>query len=213
MKKRRRRRRNRKLSHMGMLFLTILGIVLLGDVVGAVMYLRQTPEMQASLVDYVVSEGGYQSTFFQIFFSQIRYQLTIWGLGITLVGNLINVFLIFTRGVSAGFNLTFLIQELDFLTHFDVIILWLFQHLLVLLVMIVNVYFSVRFAYYMIRLALKKNYRGMKQQFRIYVNQLLVIIVLTLLSSLVTSAITPTVSEHLTLPDGYQEESVEEIGA
>lgn len=212
MKKRRRRRSHRRLSHMGMLFFSILGIVLIGDIVGAIMYLRQTPEIQESLVAYVMEQGENQSTFFQILSGQMRYQLTIWGLGATILGNLVNVFLIFTRGVSAGFNLTFLIREVGLFAHADVIFLWLFQHLLVLLVMILNVYFSVRFAYSMIKLGMKKNYRGMKKQARIYINQLIVIFVLTVLTSLVTTAITPNMSEHL-MPEDSQQEEIEEVEA
>jgi len=197
---------------MGMLFFSILGIVLIGDIVGAIMYLRQTPEIQESLVAYVMEQGENQSTFFQILSGQMRYQLTIWGLGATILGNLVNVFLIFTRGVSAGFNLTFLIREVGLFAHADVIFLWLFQHLLVLLVMILNVYFSVRFAYSMIKLGMKKNYRGMKKQARIYINQLIVIFVLTVLTSLVTTAITPNMSEHL-MPEDSQQEEIEEVEA
>jgi len=210
MKKTRRRKMNRKLSHMGILFFSILGIVLIGDVVGAIMYLRQTPEMQESLVQYVIEHSNHQSSFFQILSGQLRYQLTIWGLGATIIGNLVNVFLIFTRGVSAGFNLTFLIREVGFFSHPDVILMWLFQHLLVLLVMIINVYFSVRFAYTILKLALKKNYRHMKKQARIYVNQLLVIVVLTIFTSLVTSAIAPNVGAYL-IPGDEIVEEVEEI--
>ena len=212
MKKRRRRRGSRRLSHMGMLFLTILGIVLVGDVVGAIMYLRQTPEVQESLVEYVVSYVGYQQTFFQILWGQMRYQLTIWSLGATIIGNLVNVFLIFTRGVSAGFNLTFLIREVGFFAHGSVIFLWLLQHLLVLLVMILNVYFSVRFAYSIFRLAVKKNYRGMKKQVRLYLHQLVVIVVFTVFTSLVTSALVPNISDYL-LTDEEIVEEVEEIEA
>ena len=197
MKKMRRRRRSRKLSHIGMLFLGILAIVLIGDIVGAVMYLRQSPEVQEGLVQYVAQHADSQRSFFQILSGQMRYQLTIWGLGATIIGNLVNGFLIFTRGVSAGFNLTFLIREVTFSEGADLILIWLFQHTLVLVVTIINVYFSVKFAYVVLRSVIKKQYKWIKKYARIYVNQLVVVVILTIFTSLITAAITPDISEHL----------------
>ena len=175
-----------------MIILIILGIVLIGDVVGAVMYLRQAPEMQENLMSYVAI--GDSLSFFQIFWQQFLYQLTIWALGLTLIGNLVNLFLIFVRGVSAGFNLAVLIeQELST----GIIVLWLFQYLLILFTTILSVYFSIRFAYLIVKSLIKKKYKLIKKHLKLYVTQLIVVTLLTMFTSMTSAVVTPMIQDRL----------------
>ena len=207
MKNYRRRTIRRKLSPMGLILLTILVVVLIGDLVGALMYLRQSQEMQAALAEYVTGHIDNQGTFFQIFVGQMRYQLTIWGLGATIIGNFVNVFLIFTRGVSAGFNLTFLFNEVGFFHNPQIVLLWLIQHLLVLLVMMINVYFSLRFGYIFLKSLAKGKLKQAKKHGKIYLRQLVVIVILTLVTSTVSTLMTPNISEHVLMNTQHQEYS------
>ena len=188
MKKYRRskkRRQKRKLSNMTLIIFSILGIVLIGDIIGAMMYLRQTPDIQANLMQYMAT--GESLSFFQIFWRQFLYQLTIWTMGLTLIGNLVNVFLIFVRGVSAGFNLAVLIQE-EMGT--GTIVLWLIQYLLILFTTILSVYFSVRFAYLMVKSLIKKRYQLIKKHLKMYVTQFVIIMVLTTFTSMLSAVAT-----------------------
>ena len=189
----RRRRQKRKRSKMAIIIFTILAIVLIGDVVGAVMYLRQTPDMQESLMIYVTT--GDSLSFFQIFWQQFLYQLTIWTLGATLIGNIINLFLIFVRGVSAGFNLAVLIEQ-DIAT--SIIVLWLIQYLLILFTTILSVYFSLRFAYLMVMSLAKKKVKLIKKYIKLYVMQLMVILLLTLFTAMTSAVVTPIIQNYLT---------------
>lgn len=189
--KKRRQRQRRKISNMALIILSILGIVLLGDIVGAIMYLRQTPEMQAHLMQYIAT--GISLSFFQIFWRQLLYQLTIWTMGLTIIGNLLNLFLIFTRGVSAGFNLAVLVQGVGLGT----IILWLIQYILILFTTILSVYFSIRFAYLIIKSLTKKKYKLIKKHLKMYATQFVVVMVMVIFTSMLSSVIMPSIQYQM----------------
>ena len=186
-----KRRPKRKVSNLALIILGILAIVLIGDIIGAVMYLRQSPEMQASLMQYIAT--GDSMSFFQIFWQQFLYQLTIWTMGLTMIGNIVNLFLIFVRGVSAGFNLAILVQQADTWT----IVLWLFQYILILFTTILSVYFSLRFAYLVIKSLVKKKYKLIKKHFKLYVTQFIIIVVLTIFTSMLSAVTTPMIRQQM----------------
>ncbi|MCL1989364.1 MAG: stage II sporulation protein M [Defluviitaleaceae bacterium] len=190
-----KRRQKRKISPMERLIFSILGIVLLGDIVGAIMYLRQSPDVQADLMAYVAT--GNALSFFQIFWRQFLYQLTIWLMGLTLIGNVVNLFLIFVRGVSAGFNLAVLIREIGIASGAGVILLWLMQYILILFTTILSVYFSFRFAYFMIKCLMKKKYNLIKKHIKGYARQFVVLMVLTLFSAMLSAVTTPRIQQQL----------------
>jgi len=187
-----RRKQKRRFSNLAIIIFMILIIVLIGDIVGAMIYLRQTPEMQHSLMAYVAA--GDSMSFLQIFWQQFLYQLTIWSMGLTVIGIVINLFLIFVRGISAGFNLAILVQQE---VSIGIIMLWLLHYLSILFVTILSVYFSSRFAYLVIKNLLKKKYKLIKKHLRLYVTQFVFIILLTMVSSMLSAVVTPSVQHHL----------------
>ena len=185
-----RRSNKRKMSRMTIIILGILGVLLIGDIVGALMYARQTPTMQSELLVYIAT--GERLSFLQIFWQQFLYQFTIWTLGLTIIGNLVNIFLIFVRGVSAGFNMAVLIQK----ASFGVLILWLFQYLLIILTTVLSGYFSIRFAYLVIRALVLKKYALLKRHLKLYARQLVVIMVLTMITAVFSTVTTPLVQNQ-----------------
>jgi uncharacterized membrane protein SpoIIM required for sporulation len=202
MKKYQRRRRRKtshrkKLSHLTIVILVILGIVLLGDMVGAIMYVRQSPESKEALMHYFCDGASGHLSLFEIFWQQLMYQLTIWGLGLTIIGNVVNGFLLFARGVSAGFNLAFIIGASNDATSASILLLWSFQSLLILFTTILSVYFSIRFAYLVVKCIAKKKYQIVKKQLILYITQLGVVLVLTVFTSLVTAIVTPRITQAL----------------
>lgn len=180
---------------MARIIFGILGLVLLGDIIGAVMYLRQSPDMQANLTQYMAT--GEALSFFQIFWQQFIYQLTIWTMGLTVIGNIVNLFLIFVRGVSAGFNLAALVQGLGS-GGTGMIILWLIQYMFILFTTILSVYFSVRFGYLVIKSLLKKKYKLIKRHLKLYATQFVIIIMLTLFTSMLSAVTTPMIQNRMT---------------
>jgi len=191
----RKRRQKRKISNLALIIFSILGIVLLGDIIGAVIYLRQSPEMQANLMQYLAT--GNSLSFFQIFWRQFLYQLTIWTMGLTIIGNIVNLFLIFVRGVSAGFNLAVLVQEGGNSFGIGTVVLWLIQYILILFTTILSVYFSVRFAYLITKSLIKKKYKLIKKHLKLYATQFVVIIILTIFTSMLSAVTTPMIRNQM----------------
>jgi len=190
-----KKRQKRKFSNLALIIIIILGVVLVGDIIGAVMYLRQSPEMQANLMQYVAS--GNSLSFLQIFWRQFLYQLTIWTMGLTIIGNIVNLFLIFARGVSAGFNLAILVQEMSSINSIWVIILWILQYVLILFTTILSAYFSFRFAYLVIKCLIKKKYNLIKTHLKLYVMQFIFVMVLIMVTSMFTAVTTPIIQDRL----------------
>jgi len=185
-----KRNKKRKISRMMTIILGIIGVILIGDIVGAIMYIQQEPATQAQLAVYLTT--GQRLTLFQIFWQQLLYQFTIWTLGLTIIGNLVNIFLIFVRGVSVGFNLSMLAQE----ASFGVLLLWLVQYLFIILTTVLSAYFSMRFAYLVVKTLLKKRYDLLKRLFKTYATQLVIIVVLTMVTAIVSSVTTPLVQNQ-----------------
>lgn len=186
-----RRRKKRKISIMAVIILSILGIVLVGDIIGAVIYLRQTPEIRSELISYLVA--GDSMSFLEIFWQQFLYQLTIWTMGLLVIGNLVNIFLLFMRGVSAGFNMTIVAQN----ASAGVLVLWLIQYFLIIFTTILSVYFSLRFAYLVYKTLRIKKYKFLKKHLRVYATQFLFIVVLTMLSATFSRFTNPFVQEQI----------------
>ena len=190
-----KKRQKRKFSNLALIIFGILGVVLIGDIIGAIMYLRQSAGMQESLRQYVVT--GDSLSFLQIFWRQFLYQLTIWTMGLSIVGIVVNLFLIFARGVSAGFNLAFLIQEIGASTDAWAIILWLMQYVLILFTTILSVYFSFRFAYLVVKSLIKKKNHLIKIHLKQYAMQFVFIIILIMCTSMFTALTTPIIQSRL----------------
>ena len=196
MRRSNKQNRKKKISSMGRILLTLLGIVIIGDLLGAMLFLRQPGDVQSELVYYIVNETTTSATFWQIFTQQAFYQLTIGGFGITLVGNVMSLFMLFIRGVGAGFNLTFLIREVGFSNGGAVIILaWLFQYVFVLFVTILNLYFGLRFLFHVFKCLQQKKYRRIVVDLKAYGVQMVMIIILTFFSATVTRLLQPVFSQ------------------
>jgi len=176
---------------MKTVILAVLGMVLLGEAIGVLMYLRQTDQVQADLLQYVLTASPL--SFFQILRQGLLYQITIWLMGLSIIGNLVNLFLVFNRGVGAGVILSVLTQTTGFIT----IILWLVQYLLSLFVTFLNLYFSLRLAYFVVRALLNKKHLLVKKIYKSSVKQFILIIILTTLTSIISAIVAPTIQQQL----------------
>ncbi|MCL2559929.1 MAG: stage II sporulation protein M [Turicibacter sp.] len=214
---RNRRKKTRKksnVSHITRIVLTLLAIVLVGDLIGVLMYVRQTPETRQALVQYFYSGTEHRLTFFETFWQQAIYQLTIWGLGLTIIGNVANGFLLFARGASTGFNLAFIIDISNGTSNLAILMLWSLQAFLMLFTTILSAYFSVRFAYLVAKSIYKKKMKIIKKQLKLYVTQLAVVLVLTIFTSLVTAVSMPIVMNGLRHNEAAEPSQLEiEIGS
>jgi len=190
-----RSRIHKKKSYMAYIFLGLLALVIVGDAVGAILYLRQGSEVRDQLLQYVSEGTGGSSSFFDILSGQMLYQLTIWGFGLSIIGNIVNAGLVLMRGISAGFNLAFLFSTLGF----GASLLWILQYGLILMATVFSAYFSMRFAFLVIHnLIRKRSFKLFKRHLKHYCSQLLIIVVMTLITATVTHIVNPIINDRLT---------------
>ena len=182
-----KQKQQRRYSNMILLLCIIFGVILAGDVIGATIFLRQSPQTHAYLATYV--ENGISNSFFEIFWTQFLYKFTIFAMGATIIGNVVNLFLVFTRGVTAGFNLAFLISEASFWA----MLLWVMQYIMIIFTTILSVYFSLRFAYVVLKSLVLKRHDLIKKHTKLYIVQFVVIMIFTIITSFLTMIVSPIV--------------------
>jgi len=182
--------RKSKKSKLKYIVIAIFATILLGDIIGAVIFLRQSYETQNNLLIYMAT--GTEKNFFQTFTQQFLTQLTVWTMGLTVIGALGNFFIMFSRGVSAGFNLAFLAHN-----HAGIgaITVWFFQYLLILLATALGVFWSARFSILIILNLHKSKWAQLKKHFKIYAIQLGLLFVLTILTTTLSTMTLPGVRE------------------
>ena len=192
------KRRRKTFSYVLYVMYVLVLLVLIGDIIGSSLYVKLEQTSQSSLLTYVNeninSFDANQWSFNQLFYKQFMYQGSMWVLGLSLIGVIVNLFLVFLKGVIAGFNVFFIFQTLSPLAALWTSFLWLIQYLLILGVTILTGYFTIRFVILTIKLVFfKKNNALLKKHFLYYFYQLVIIMILTLVTSGVTYLIQPIV--------------------
>lgn len=192
------KRRRKTFSYVLYVMYVLLLLVLIGDIIGSSLYVKLEQTSQSSLLTYVNeninSFDASQWSFNQLFYKQFMYQGSMWVLGLSLIGVIVNLFLVFLKGVIAGFNVFFIFQTLSPLVALWTSFLWLIQYLLILAVTILTGYFTIRFVILTLKLVFfKKNNTLLKKHFLYYFYQLVIIMILTLVTSGVTYLIQPIV--------------------
>ena len=182
------KRRKKSFSYVLYVLYVLLLLVIIGDIIGASLYVKLEQSSQSRWPPW---------SFNQLFYKQFMYQGSMWVLGLTGVGVIVNLFLVFLKGVIAGFNVFFIFQALSPFQAILTSLLWLIQYLLILGVTILSGYFSVRFVIMAVKiLFFKKNKLLLKKHLLYYFYQLVIITVLTLLTAGVTYLIQPVVYQQ-----------------
>ena len=179
----------------------LLLLVIIGDIIGASLYIKLEQSSQSLMVNYVNENinafDQAQWSFNQLFYKQFMYQGSMWVLGLTVIGVVVNlflVFLVFLKGVIAGFNIFFIFQTLAPMQAIWTSFLWLIQYSLILGVTILSGYFSIRFVIMIVKIIFfKKNTTILQKHLLYYFYQLVIIMILTLITSGVTYLIQPLV--------------------
>lgn len=192
------KRRKKTISYVVYVMYVLVLLVLIGDIIGSSLYLKVDQSSQNLLVNYVSDNISYfdasQWSFNQIFYKQFMYQGSMWTLGLSIIGVIVNLFLVFLKGVIAGFNVFFIFETLPLFSAILTCFLWLVQYVLILGVTILSGYFSIRFVLLTLKLIFfKKNSIMIKKHLLYYFYQLVIIMVLTLITSGVTYFIQPII--------------------
>lgn len=196
--KKRRTRSSKNFSYVLYIFYILVLLIVIGSIIGSTMFMRLGEDARNLLLSYAFdSAEAYSSdswSFNQLFFRQFMYHGSIWVLGLTVIGVVINLFLVFLRGVVAGVNVIFLFSNLGMQAGFWAGMLWVIQYFLVMAVTVLSAYFSIRFVILSGKILLvKKRPELFKQHLLIYFYQLVIVMVLTLFTSGVTFVVQPLV--------------------
>jgi len=200
-KKRRKKptnKQNKSFSFALYIVYVLILLVLIGNIIGTTLYMRLEESSQSLMYDYVdqnikLYNGEYWS-FNQLFYKQFMYQGSMWVLGLSVIGVMVNLFLVFLKGAITGFNIIFIFQTLGFYQGLWVSFLWLLQYSAILGVTLLSGYFSIRFVVMAVKIVfLRKNTAMFQKHSLYYFYQLVIIMALTLITSGLTYLIQPTI--------------------
>ena len=195
------KRRNKTISLVFYMIYILVLLLIVGDIIGVLLFYKFDEVSIHAGLDYVYEQVNLFSqetwSFNDIFYEQFMYQGSIWLFGLSVIGVIINLFLVFLKGVIAGFNLMFIFETLPFWSAMLTMLLWFIQYALVLVVTVISGYFSIRFVFIVLRtLFVKKEPLRLKKQLVYYFYQLVMIMALTLVSTTVTYVIQPLTYEQ-----------------
>ncbi|MFQ9522077.1 MAG: stage II sporulation protein M, partial [Turicibacter sp.] len=167
------KRRKKSFSYVLYVMYVLLLLVIIGDIIGSSLYIKLEQSSQSLMVNYVNENinafDQTQWSFNQLFYKQFMYQGSMWVLGLTVIGVVVNLFLVFLKGVIAGFNVFFIFQTLAPMQAIWTSFLWLIQYSLILGVTILSGYFSVRFVIMAVKIIFfKKNTTLLKKHLLYY---------------------------------------------
>ena len=93
------KRRKKSFSYVLYVLYVLLLLVIIGDIIGASLYVKLEQSSQSLMANYVnenVNVFNQESwSFNQLFYKQFMYQGSMWVLGLTGVGVIVNLFLVF----------------------------------------------------------------------------------------------------------------------
>ena len=125
------KRRKKSFSYVLYVMYVLLLLVIIGDIIGASLYVKLEQSSQSLMVN-IYSFDKANWSFNQLFYKQFMYQGSMWVLGLSGVGVIVNLFLVFLKGVIAGFNVFFIFQALSPFQAILASFLWLIQYLFIL---------------------------------------------------------------------------------
>lgn len=208
------KRRKKSFSYVLYVLYVLLLLVIIGDIIGSSLYIKLEQSSQSLMVNYVNENinafDQTQWSFNQLFYKQFMYQGSMWVLGLTVIGVVVNLFLVFLKGVIAGFNVFFIFQTLAPMQAIWTSFLWLIQYLLILGVTILSGYFSIRFVIMAVKIIFfKKNTTMLQKHLLYYFYQLVIIMILTLVTSGITYVLQPVVYHQFEKAGQTQEVDLE----
>ena len=125
------KRRKKSFSYVLYVMYVLLLLVIIGDIIGASLYIKLEQSSQSLMLNYVNENinafDQTQWSYNQLFYKQFMYQGSMWVLGLTVIGVVVNLFLVFLKGVIAGFNVFFIFQTLAPMEAIWTSFLWLIQ--------------------------------------------------------------------------------------
>ena len=196
-----RNTKNKSFSYALYILYVLVLLIIIGNIIGSALFMRLDEASRALMLSYVNDNINFFEveywSFNQLFYRQFIYQGSMWVLGLSGIGVIVNLFLVFLRGVITGFNIFFIFESLGFFSGLWTSFLWLLQYILILAVTVLSGYFSIRFVIMALKiLFLRKNTAMFQKHLLYYFYQLVIIMMLTLVTAGVTFFIQPIVYQQ-----------------
>lgn len=126
-------------------------------------------------------------------FINISYSFIISILGLTIIGLIFNIFLLYTKGFIFGFSLSSFILTYNYKGILLSILYTLFGQLLNLVVIMILVIYSIMFSINLLNQIIKnKHTTNIPKQFKNYILIFLITIIITIISSICETFLFPT---------------------
>ena len=125
--------------------------------------------------------------------TNLSYSIIIWILGMTIIGIIINIFLLYLKGFIFGFTLSAFILTYSYKGMILSILYTLFGQLLNLVVIMILSIYSIMFTFNFVKQIIKSKYNmNIPKYFKNYSLIFLITIIISLISSISEAFVFPT---------------------
>ena len=185
----------------------VFSIILLGVITGAIftnIIDLNDQKLVTDKIEHLISNIDNEQinsllAFKNSILTNISYCLIIWILGLTIIGVLINIFLLYIKGFIFGFSLSAFIITYNYKGIILSILYTLFGQILNLIVIIILTIYSIMFSSNLIKQIIKnKSNINILKQFKNYSIIFFITIIISLISSLSETFIFPALIKIIT---------------
>ena len=180
---------------------TVISILILGVISGAIfsnIIDLNDKKLVLDKIQLFISNIDTQSinnieSFKNSIITNLSYSIIIWILGMTIIGIIINIFLLYLKGFIFGFTLSAFILTYSYKGMILSILYTLFGQLLNLVVIMILSIYSIMFTFNFVKQIIKSKYNmNIPKYFKNYSLIFLITIIISLISSISEAFIFPT---------------------
>lgn len=180
---------------------TVISILILGVISGAIfsnIIDLNDKKLVLDKIQLFISNIDTQSinnieSFKNSIITNLSYSIIIWILGMTIIGIIINIFLLYLKGFIFGFTLSAFILTYSYKGMILSILYTLFGQLLNLVVIIILSIYSIMFTFNFVKQIIKSKYNmNIPKYFKNYSLIFLITIIISLISSISEAFVFPT---------------------
>lgn len=180
---------------------TVISILILGVISGAIfsnIIDLNDKKLVLDKIQLFISNIDTQSinnieSFKNSIITNLSYSIIIWILGMTIIGIIINIFLLYLKGFIFGFTLSAFILTYSYKGMILSILYTLFGQLLNLVVIMILSIYSIMFTFNFVKQIIKSKYNmNIPKYFKNYLLIFLITIIISLISSISEAFVFPT---------------------
>lgn len=180
---------------------TVISILILGVISGAIfsnIIDLNDKKLVLDKIQLFISNIDTQSinnieSFKNSIITNLSYSIIIWILGMTIIGIIINIFLLYLKGFIFGFTLSAFILTYSYKGMILSILYTLFGQLLNLVVIMILSIYSIMFTFNFVKQIIKSKYNmNIPKYFKNYSLIFLITIIISLISSISEAFVFPT---------------------